>query len=202
MRWPGLQPQGEMGRQPSCSLRLPGSPRASGRRSGDTWGWTPNVGAGDEDHSKSFPGAAQNLLRCPTRSMGLCPDQPLARPSQPRWDSRLSPCSKFRDKDRRLSNTFHGSQLRIKGSPSFQETSFFVCKTLSFRKKRRRRGGVRGRKAECYFFPTIANIPAQQLSFFKKCKKHLLMGRQQIHQLPVASSLQSLVILSNDSCLS
>lgn len=105
------------------------------------------MGSGDQERGMPFPGAAQNLLM-PHQLAGTLPS-PDARSAMPDgWDGRLSPRSKFRDKDGRLSNTFHGSQLRIKGSPSFQETSFFVCKTLSFRKKE-----VEGKKSRVILLP-------------------------------------------------
>lgn len=107
-------------------------------------GWTLNVEA---DNKKTWQGFCWSCLeppQMPCQVQGTLPSSGTRLAKLPRWDSCLSPHSKFRDKGRRLSNTFHGSQLRIKGSASFQETSFFVCKTLSFRKKEARAGKKSG----------------------------------------------------------
>lgn len=100
-----------------------------------------------------LPDTATVALAHPLQHMPNVSPLVSARAGWPGQHGPLSPPSKFRDKDERLTNTFHGSQLRIKSSPSFQETSSFICKTLSFRKK----GGGGRSKAGCCFFPTIAN---------------------------------------------
>lgn len=74
--------------------------------------------------------------------------------------------SKFRDKDKKLTNTFHGSQLRIKSSSSFQETSFFICKTPSSRIKR----GGGEKQSKVLLLPSHSKYTVQQHSVFEKCK--------------------------------
>lgn len=86
-------------------------------------------------------------------------------PGQADQDSPLSPPSKFRDNDKRLTNIFHGSQLRVKSNPSFQETSFYICKTLSFRKK-----GGGEKQSRVLLLPNHSKYTAQQFQSLKKCK--------------------------------
>lgn len=114
-----------------------------------------------------LPDTATVALAHPLQRMPNVSPLVSARAGWPGQHGPLSPPSKFRDKDERLTNTFHGSQLRIKSSPSFQETSSFICKTLSFRKKRR----WGEKQSRVLLLPNHSKYTVQQLSVFEKCKK-------------------------------
>lgn len=169
-----------MGRQPSGSLCLPGHPVSPKEEMRRYVGLDSERGVRRQRAWHAFSWGCPEPPQMPHQFDGTLPS-PDARSATPDgWDGRLSPRSKFRDKDGRLSNTFHGSQLRIKGSPSFQETSFFVCKTLSFRKKG---GGGEEKQSDTSSQPWQIHLP----SSFRSLKSVKSTFQRGTSKSPVAS---------------
>lgn len=107
------------------------------------------------------------------------------QPNRTNMDSCLSPRDKFRDKHRRFSISWKPAQTK-RQPLHFKKPHFSFVKHFHSEKKIISGGGWKGSRV--LPLPSHSKYTCRAISIlWKEVLKHVLMGHQQLQQLPVAS---------------